>query len=76
MNWNQIEGKWEQFTGKAREKWGKLTDSDVTVIKGKRDQLVGKIKERYGYSQEQADREVEQFVSDCGRDGQPRRPSL
>lgn len=24
---NQLEGKWKQFTGTARERWGKLTDS-------------------------------------------------
>jgi len=43
MNSEQIEGKWKQFSGKVREKWGKLTDSDLQVINGKRDQLVGKI---------------------------------
>ena len=29
MNWDQIEGKWKQFTGSARERWGKLTDDDL-----------------------------------------------
>jgi uncharacterized protein YjbJ (UPF0337 family) len=28
MNWDQIEGKWKQFTGSARQRWGKLTDDD------------------------------------------------
>ena len=28
MNWDQIEGKWERFTGSARDRWGKLTDDD------------------------------------------------
>ncbi len=46
MNWEQVEGKWKQYSGKVQEKWGKLTDSDLQVIKGKRDQLVGKIQER------------------------------
>ncbi len=44
--------------GKAKEKWGKLTDDDMTVIEGKRDQLVGKIQERYGYAKDQAEKEV------------------
>jgi len=46
MNWDQVEGKWQQFKGSVKQKWGKLTDDDLDVIAGKRDQLVGKIQER------------------------------
>lgn len=42
MNKDQADGNWKQFKGKVKEKWGKLTDDDLTVIEGKRDQLVGK----------------------------------
>jgi uncharacterized protein YjbJ (UPF0337 family) len=45
MNWDQIACNWKQFVGKAREKWGKLTDSDWEIVAGKRDQLIGKIQE-------------------------------
>lgn len=62
MNWDQVEGKWKQFSGKFREKWGKLTDDDWQVIGGKKDQLVGRIQERYGVAKEQAQREVDDFV--------------
>jgi uncharacterized protein YjbJ (UPF0337 family) len=48
MNWDQIEGKWKQLTGSARERWGKLTDDDVQALTGQKDHLVGKIQERYG----------------------------
>jgi len=63
MNWDQIEGKWKQYSGRFREKWGKLTDDDWQVIAGKKDQLVGRIQERYGIAREQAQREVDDFVS-------------
>ena len=43
MNWDQIEGKWKQFSGKAKGRVGRLTDDDLTTISGKRDQLVGKL---------------------------------
>lgn len=62
MNWDQIEGKWKQAAGKVREKWGKLTDDDLTVINGRRDQLVGKIQERYGLAKEAAEKQVDEFV--------------
>ncbi|MCX3081927.1 CsbD family protein [Klebsiella michiganensis] len=58
MNKDEIGGNWKQFRGKAKEKWGKLTDDDMTVIEGKRDQLVGRIQERYGYAKDQAEKEV------------------
>jgi uncharacterized protein YjbJ (UPF0337 family) len=63
MNWDQIQGKWKQFAGRFREKWGKLTDDDLQVIGGKKDQLVGKIQERYGMAREQAQREVDDYVN-------------
>jgi uncharacterized protein YjbJ (UPF0337 family) len=60
MNWGQVKGNWKQFTGKVKEKWGKLTDDDL-IIAGKRDQLAGKLQERYGYGKEQAEKELDEF---------------
>jgi uncharacterized protein YjbJ (UPF0337 family) len=62
MNWDIVQGKWTQFTGQVKEKWGKLTDDDLDVIAGKKDQLLGKLQERYGYTKDQAMREVDDFV--------------
>ena len=61
MNWDQVKGNWKQFTGKVKEKWGKLTDDDLILIAGKRDQLAGKLQERYGYGKEQAEKELDEF---------------
>jgi len=63
MNQDEASGNWKQFKGKMKEKWGKLTDDDMTVIEGKRDQLVGKIQERYGYAKDQAESEVKDWES-------------
>lgn len=63
MNKDIIEGKWEQLKGKAKEKWGKLTDDDWTVVEGKRDQLAGRVQERYGYTREQAEKEVDDWFN-------------
>jgi uncharacterized protein YjbJ (UPF0337 family) len=62
MNWDQVEGKWKQFKGQAKERWGKLTDDDLDVIDGKRQQIVGKIQERYGISREAAEQQADEFV--------------
>lgn len=61
MNRDSAEGKWKQFSGKVRERWGKLTDDDIDVIHGKKDQLAGLIQERYGYAKEEAERQVQEF---------------
>lgn len=65
MNWDQIEGKWQQMKGQVQQRWGKLTDDDFKVIQGKKNQMVGKLKERYGYSAEQAEKEVCSFLDSC-----------
>ena len=61
MNSDQLKGNWKQFVGKAKEKWGRLTDNDWKVVEGKRDQLVGKIQERYGVAKDRARREIEDW---------------
>ncbi len=61
MNWDEVLGKWKDYKGKVRQKWGEFTDDDLEMIAGKRDQLIGKIQERYGVAQEAAEKQVEEF---------------
>jgi uncharacterized protein YjbJ (UPF0337 family) len=61
MNWNEMEGNWEQLKGKVQTQWGKLTNDDLAVIKGRRKELAGKIQERYGKAQEEVEREVDDW---------------
>jgi uncharacterized protein YjbJ (UPF0337 family) len=61
MNWDRIEGNWKQLKGKVKEKWGKLTNDDLTTVAGKRDQLAGLLQQRYGYQKDQAEKELEEF---------------
>jgi uncharacterized protein YjbJ (UPF0337 family) len=62
MNWDRIEGNWKQLKGKAREKWGKLTDNDWEQVAGKKDQLIGRIQERYGITKEEARRQADEWA--------------
>lgn len=61
MNWDRIAGQWKQFKGKAKEKWGQLTDDEIDIIEGKRDQLVGKIQQRYGIGKDEAEKQVDEW---------------
>ena len=63
MNWDSVQGNWKQFSGKVKEKWGQLTDDDLTQIDGNREQLEGKIQARYGYAKDQVKKEVDDWLS-------------
>jgi uncharacterized protein YjbJ (UPF0337 family) len=62
MNWDKVEGNWKQMKGAVKEKWGKLTDDDLTVAAGKRDALVGRLQERYGVAKDEAEKQLNEFV--------------
>jgi uncharacterized protein YjbJ (UPF0337 family) len=57
-----LEGKWNQLKGKVRQKWGDLTEDDLERVAGKRDELVGVLQEKYGHTQEEAEKEVNEFL--------------
>ncbi|MDQ7262295.1 CsbD family protein [Paracoccus sp. PS-1] len=64
MNWDIVEGKWNQLKGSVKEKWGDLTDDELTEVDGKKDRLVGKLQEKYGWTKEQADEQIDSFFRD------------
>jgi uncharacterized protein YjbJ (UPF0337 family) len=61
MNNERMKGNWNQFKGKIKEKWGRLTDDDLDVAEGHRDQLIGRIQERYGLAKEEAERQFSEL---------------
>ena len=61
MNWDRVQGNWKQFTGKAKEVWGKLTDDDVARINGNR--LEGELQAKYGYAKDKAKQEVDNWCN-------------
>jgi uncharacterized protein YjbJ (UPF0337 family) len=62
MNRNILEGNWKQIRGSIREKWGELTDDELDQIAGKRDKLAGILQERYGYTQMEAEKQIDEFL--------------
>lgn len=61
MNSQQFAGKWKQMKGKAKARWGKLTNDDLDRVDGKLDQLIGIVQEREGIAKEEAERQVDEF---------------
>lgn len=54
----ELEGSWNTVKGKVQEKWGQLTDHDLTQFKGDVNQLIGTIQSKTGETR----RAVEEFL--------------
>lgn len=61
MNNDQIQGKWKQFAGSFREKFGRFTNDDIAQLNGQREQLIGKLQEKYGDTREVAERRYDEW---------------
>jgi uncharacterized protein YjbJ (UPF0337 family) len=66
MNWDQIQGQWQQLRGQTKSTWAKLTDDDIDNVAGKRDILIGKIQVRYGVLKEEAEKQVDGWIARFG----------
>ena len=62
MDWNIVEGKWNELKGHAREQWGKLTDDELKEVGGKKDVLVAKLQQKYGYAADEANRQADEWA--------------
>lgn len=63
MNKDQFAGQWKAIKGKIKEKWGKLTDDELTQIEGRRDQLVGLIQKKYGLDKARVEEDLTRLES-------------
>ena len=63
MNWDRVEGNWNEFKGKVQQQWGKLTNDDLAQMNGQRKELCGRLQQRYGYAKDQAEREIDTWLN-------------
>jgi uncharacterized protein YjbJ (UPF0337 family) len=57
----QMKGNWNEIKGKLKQKYGQLTDDDLTFADGKEDELLGRLQKRLGKSRDQLRSEIEQM---------------
>lgn len=71
MNKDILKGKWNQLKGGIRSKWADLTDDEIGRIEGDSEKFLGVLQERYGWTREQAERELTDYVNaaDTGTGG-------
>ena len=56
-----LKGNWNQIKGKLKQKYGQLTDDDLTFAEGKDDELLGRLQTRLGKAKEDLRAEIEQL---------------
>jgi len=59
MNKLRLKGSWNEVKGKLKQKYGQLTDNDVTFAEGKDEELLGRLQNRLGKSKDELRREIE-----------------
>ncbi|ELR73189.1 UPF0337 protein yjbJ [Fulvivirga imtechensis AK7] len=57
----QLKGNWNTIKGKMKQKYGDLTDDDLTYVEGKEDELLGRLQKKTGKSKEELKREIERI---------------
>jgi uncharacterized protein YjbJ (UPF0337 family) len=55
----QFKGGWNEVKGKLKQKYGQLTDNDLTFAEGKDDELLGRLQQKLGQSKEDLRKEIE-----------------
>ncbi len=61
MNEDILQGKWNELKGSVQQKWGKLTDDDMTRINGDRTKLAGTIQKNYGIARDEAEKQLKEW---------------
>ena len=55
----QIKGSWNEVKGKLKQKYGQLTDDDLSFAVGEGDEFLGRLQRRLGKSKEDLRAEIE-----------------
>ena len=66
---DMMQDKLKQLKDAVKQRWGVLTDKDLDTVDEKLDQLPGLLETKYGYTREQAEKEIELFLSNMKPEG-------
>lgn len=54
----KLKGNWNILKGNLKEKYGELTDDDLTYIEGQEDQLLGRLQKKTGQAEDTLRKEL------------------
>ena len=62
----KMTGNWNQMKGKVKQKWGQLTDDELSEVEGNFDQLIGLVQQKTGQAREQIERVLHDISEQAG----------
>jgi len=62
MTTQTLKGNWNVIKGKLKQKYGQLTDNDLSYTEGREDEMYGRLQKKLGKTRE----EIEKEFSNCG----------
>ncbi len=62
----QVSGSWRELIGGIKQRWGELTDDDLSRVEGDLDQLVGLIQAKCGESREEIEEYIDHLLEGSG----------
>ena len=57
----EIKGNWNELKGKLKQKYGQLTDNDLSFTEGKEDEFLGRLQQKLGKTKEDLRAEIEKL---------------
>lgn len=54
----EIKGNWNELKGKLKQKYGNLTNDDLSYAEGKEEELLGKLQKKIGKSRQEVIKEI------------------
>ncbi len=58
----KLKGNWNKLKGKLKQKYGELTDDDLSYVEGKEDEMFGKLQKKIGKSKEELAGELKNLI--------------
>jgi len=57
-----LKGNWNELKGKIKQKYGDLTDDDLTYVEGKEDEMLGNLQKKLGKTKEDLASEIREMI--------------
>lgn len=54
----ELKGRWNEIKGKLKQKYGDLTDDDLTFAEGKEEEMYGRLQTRLGKTKDELRDEI------------------
>lgn len=58
----KIKGNWNELKGKLKQKYGDLSEDDLTYVEGKEDEFLGKLQKSLGKTKDEIASEIRSLI--------------